>query len=195
MRQKQRKTLTDSQKKRIIQWDIPHLVYLLEEQYQLSVMHLITPVFFPLSENDDFHHVESSSSNKKIFKDLSGLESRDLGSCFHRRGWLEFNGKTGFPVFLGTDSFGLLIFFDALSTDKAHRVRIFIDNYFQKLFKGGADRELILKNFSFGSLESGLCEVCVRALREKTMPLKESEKQPENTNRISIAGLKMAKKR
>ena len=96
MRQKQ--TLNESQKKRIIKWDIPHLLCLLENQYSFSVVHLMTPAFF----------------------------SKD--------GWLVFNGKTGFPLLMEKDFFGVLIILQALEGEQARSIRDFIDSYFRDLF-------------------------------------------------------------
>ncbi|MDE0119497.1 MAG: hypothetical protein OXM55_05765 [Bdellovibrionales bacterium] len=104
MRKKQ--TLNKSQKKRIIKWDIPHLLYLLENRYSVSALHLMTPDF----------------SSKG--------------------GYLVFNGKTGFPLLMGKDFFGVLVVLRALEMEQALSVREFIDDYFQKLFlyRGGIEK-------------------------------------------------------
>ena len=94
------KTLSKGQKKRIVQWEIPHLICALEKKYQISTMHLITPSAFSV----------------------------------YKMGWLVFNGKTGFPIFIGENYFGILICFHVLSEFKARQIRMFIDCYFQKMF-------------------------------------------------------------
>ena len=42
----QKKKLSSIQKKRIIQWEIPHLISVLKNEYAISAMHLISPAFF-----------------------------------------------------------------------------------------------------------------------------------------------------
>ena len=51
----------------------------------------------------------------------------------YKNNWFDFNGKTGFPVYVGDPSFGALICFQAFSDFKAQRIRMFIDGYFQKM--------------------------------------------------------------
>ena len=92
------KTLSDNQKKRIIQWEIPYLICSLKKEYQVCVMHLSAPVVFPAYKNR----------------------------------WFIFKEKTGFPVFLGENSLGVLVCFQPLDPVKAQKIRRFIDYYFQK---------------------------------------------------------------
>ncbi len=117
---RQRQTLSDNQKKRIIQWDIPHLLALLENRYSFSVMHLMTPVLSFLNRCPGG-------------QDRPGQEWPSYALPFSR-GCLVFNGKTGFPILMGKDSFGVIIVLRALAMEEAQSVRDFIDSYFQKLF-------------------------------------------------------------
>ena len=101
MRQKKGLKLNDSQKKRIIQWEIPHLISVLKSEYAISAMHLISPGFF---------------------------------SPIHKQDWLAFDRKTGFPLFVGEHSLGVLICFNVLNYLQAKKIRNYINIYFEKLF-------------------------------------------------------------
>ncbi len=55
-------------------------------------------------------------------------------SLVHKKDWLTFAGKTGFPVFAGKHSLGVLICFSALNYLKAQEVRNYINIYLEKVF-------------------------------------------------------------
>jgi hypothetical protein len=99
----QKKKLSHIQKKRIVQWEIPHLLEVLKKEYALSAMHLMSSASF---------------------------------SSIHKTDWLTFDGKTGFPIFVGQHSLGVLICFKALNDLKAREVRKHINAYLEEVFLG-----------------------------------------------------------
>ena len=62
------------------------------------------------------------------------LMSSAAFSPIYKTDWLIFDGKTGFPVFAGQHSLGVLICFKALNDLKAREVRNYINVYLEKVF-------------------------------------------------------------
>ena len=115
------KTLSRNQKKRILQWEIPHLISLLKKEYGISTMYLISSALF---------------------------------TAVHKTNWLVFDGKTGFPVFVGEKPIGVFICFSTLNHCQAQQIRKYINMYFEKVFlrcMSDADSEP-LKSFELNKL-------------------------------------------
>ena len=94
--------LSDIQKMRIINWEIPYLIFVLEKKYQITSIQIVDSPSFLDYENN----------------------------------WFLFDGNTGFPLFIGDIFLGVLICFQSLESSKAQGIKIFIDDYLQKvLFK------------------------------------------------------------
>ena len=111
--------ISNSQKKRIFQWEIPHLIFTLKKEQGLVFTHLSEPLSLPPGTTESF----------------------------------VFNGHTGFPLFAGRESLGLLLCFNNLNERQKKYIRQQIDLYLQDIFSLKKDFSNIRrgkeKTFSF----------------------------------------------
>ena len=78
MKQVITKTLSKSQKKRLFQWEIPHLIYTLKKEQGLAFTHLQEPVALPPNTTENFVF-----NGHICFPLFAGRESLGLLLCFH----------------------------------------------------------------------------------------------------------------
>ena len=103
MEQKKKETteLNPVQRKRIIHWEISHLIKTIKLEYGIPSLHLITSDFLPVI-------------------------------C--KKECLFFNGKTGFPIFIGENPLGVLVCLNRLSSFKVQQIKKYIDVYLERIF-------------------------------------------------------------
>ena len=85
MRQEKDLKLSDSQKKRIIQWEIPHLIAVFKSEYEISAMHLISPAFFSPVHKTDW----LTFDGKTGFPVFAGKNSLGVLICFNALNYLQ----------------------------------------------------------------------------------------------------------
>ena len=96
--------INESDKRRIIQWEIPHFIQLLEREYKVSFAHIITPDYF----------------YKAAF-----LETKEQ---------FTLERKIIFPFFIGKKFFGVLVCFDPLNYKQRGHISTCINQWLEKIY-------------------------------------------------------------